>query len=66
MKDKCFEAGNLYLATYLLYCGFAMKGIEDRGGLKGSCLTISRQSIRHVKNFTLIRRRASYLIVTEG
>ena len=24
MKDKCFEAGNLYLATYLLYCGFAM------------------------------------------
>lgn len=28
MKDKHFEAGNLYLATYLLYCGFAMRGIE--------------------------------------
>lgn len=34
MKDKCFEAGNLYLATYLLSCGFAMKGIEGSGRLK--------------------------------
>lgn len=34
MKDKHFEAGNLYLATYLLYCGFAMKGIEGSGRLK--------------------------------
>ena len=34
MKDKCFEAGNLYLATYLLSCGFAMKGIEGSGRLR--------------------------------
>jgi len=31
---KHFEAGNLYLATHLLSCGFAMKGIAGSGRLK--------------------------------
>lgn len=34
MKEHYFEAGNLYLATYLLYCGFDMRGIKGSGKTK--------------------------------
>ena len=34
MSEKFFEAGNLYLATYLLSRGFKMKGLKGSGRLK--------------------------------
>ncbi len=34
MREKNFEAGNLYLATYLLFRGFPMRGIKGSGRLK--------------------------------
>jgi hypothetical protein len=34
MREQHFEAGNLYLATYLLFCGFTMKGLKGDGKLK--------------------------------
>ena len=34
VTSKHFEAGNLYLPTHLLSCGFAMKGIAGSGRLK--------------------------------
>jgi hypothetical protein len=34
MREQYFEAGNLYLATYLLFCGFTMKGLKGDGKLK--------------------------------
>ena len=34
VTGKHFEAGNLYLATHLLSCGFTMKGITGSGRLK--------------------------------
>lgn len=34
MGNRYFEAGNLYLATYLLYRGFDMKGIRGSGKTK--------------------------------
>ena len=34
MKDKYFEAGNIYLATYLVSQGFVMRGISGSGRCK--------------------------------
>ena len=34
MNEKYFEAGNLYLATYLLFLGFPLKGISGSGRQK--------------------------------
>ena len=34
MREQYFEAGNLYLATYLIFCGFTMKGLKGDGKLK--------------------------------
>ena len=34
MEKRYFEAGNLYLATYLLYSGFGMKGLRGSGKAK--------------------------------
>ncbi|MBM3246726.1 MAG: hypothetical protein FJZ13_05330 [Candidatus Omnitrophica bacterium] len=34
MKDKYFEAGNIYLATYLVSQGFVMHGISGSGRCK--------------------------------
>lgn len=34
MSEKHFEAGNIYLATHLLFCGFAIRGIAGSGRLK--------------------------------
>lgn len=34
MNNKHFEAGNLYLATYLLYKGFKVRGITGQGRTK--------------------------------
>lgn len=28
MREKYFEAGNLYLAAYLVFCGYPMKGLK--------------------------------------
>ena len=33
-SEKLFEAGNLYLATYLLYRGFSIRGLTGCGKLK--------------------------------
>jgi len=33
-REKFFEAGNIYLATYLLFRGFQMRGISGSGRLK--------------------------------
>jgi len=34
MKDKYFEAGNIYLATYLVSQGFVMRGLSGSGRSK--------------------------------
>jgi hypothetical protein len=34
MQNKYFEAGNIYLATYLVFRGFAMKGLSGSGRSK--------------------------------
>lgn len=34
MKDKYFEAGNIYLATYLVSQGFIMRGLSGSGRSK--------------------------------
>lgn len=34
MTDNFFEAGNLYLAAYLISRGFSMRGISGSGRLK--------------------------------
>jgi len=34
MKDKYFEAGNIYLATYLVSQGFIMRGLSGLGRCK--------------------------------
>jgi len=34
MKNKYFEAGNIYLATYLVFHGFDMKGLSGSGRSK--------------------------------
>jgi len=34
VREQYFEAGNLYLATYLIFRGFAMKGLKGDGKLK--------------------------------
>ena len=34
MREKYFEAGNLYLATYLLFRGFPLRGTNGSGRLK--------------------------------
>jgi hypothetical protein len=34
MKSKYFEAGNIYLATYLVFCGFTMRGLSGSGRAK--------------------------------
>ena len=34
MKNKYFEAGNIYLATYLVFRGFTMRGLSGSGRSK--------------------------------
>jgi hypothetical protein len=34
MKSKYFEAGNIYLATYLVFRGFPMRGLSGSGRSK--------------------------------
>lgn len=34
MKDKYFEAGNIYFATYLVSQGFIMRGLSGSGRSK--------------------------------
>ena len=34
MKNKYFEAGNIYLATYLVFQGFTMRGLSGMGRSK--------------------------------
>ena len=34
MKSKYFEAGNIYLATYLVFQGFPMRGLSGMGRSK--------------------------------
>ena len=34
MKNKYFEAGNIYLATYLVSQGFVMRGLSGSGRSK--------------------------------
>ena len=34
MKSKYFEAGNIYLATYLVSQGFVMRGLSGSGRCK--------------------------------
>ena len=34
MKNKYFEAGNIYLATYLVSQGFIMRGLNGSGRCK--------------------------------
>ena len=34
MKNKYFEAGNIYLATYLVFQGFTMRGLSGSGRSK--------------------------------
>jgi len=51
MRTQYFEAGNLYLATYLIFRGFAMKGLTGDGKLKKVLFDNSPDVIKACEDF---------------